>query len=192
MDIEIEPDKTSWSTLRRALKDAADGREFLRDLEVSWRAAATVAANDARRSARMIPAPRSRHSVSLRAAIASGVKVETSMGVKKVGRGRRAGIALAGNPSVAIVWKRSGMAGATRGKEGRRQSILWRAGWLLNKGRVWKHPTFGLAPNVVTGVPQAKGWFDDSIEPHLPGMTLAVRQAYNQMADRIERRSVSR
>lgn len=187
MDIEIAPDKPSFRSLERALRDAADGREMLGDLERAWRAAANVAANDARRSARMIAAPRSRHSVSLRAAIASGVKVHTSMGVQRKGRK----VVGSGDASVAIAWHRSSMKRAVRGREGRPQSILWRAGWLLNNGRVWSHPVFGLGPNVRTGVPQAKGWFDDSIEPHLPGMVAAARQAYEEMVDRIERQSVS-
>lgn len=183
--VEIRPDRPSWNSLERALKDASDGREFIADLEKTWRAAANIAAADARRSARMIPAPRSRHSVSLRAAIASGVKVHTYMGAKAKGRKVVGG----GDAEVAIKYHRSSMKKAVRGRHGRPQSILWRAGWLLNKGRQWTHPTFGLAPNVTSGVPQAKGWFDDSIEPHKPGLFLAVRQAYEDMVDRIERRS---
>lgn len=184
-DVEIEPDEASFRRLTMALRDAADGREFMRDLEREWRAAAAIPANDARRSARMISAPRSRHSVSLRAAIASGVKVHTYMGLRGKGRRVRAG----GDAEVAIKLHRSSMKRAVRGKEGRPQSILWRAGWLLNRGRRWSHPVFGKPPNVITGIPQAKGWFDDSIRPHLPGMLVAVRQAYANMLDRIERRS---
>lgn len=189
-EVDIRPDKASFKALERALRDGADGREFLADLDKSWRAAGEVAARDAKRSARMIAAPRSRHSVSLRQAIAAGVKVETSMGVTKSGRGRSAQFSAKGNASVAVVWKRSAMKKATRGRFRRPQSILWQAGWLLNKGRMWSHPVFGLGPNVTTGIPQAKGWFDDSVLPHLPGMALAAGQAYEELVDRIERRSL--
>lgn len=189
-DVSIEPDKRSWNALERALRDAADGREMLRDLEKSWRAAGNIAAADARRSARMIPAPRSKHTVSLRSAIAKGVGVDTDMGTGRVHRGggvyKDSKRSLA---SVAIVWRRSPMAKARRGKYKRAQSILWRAGSLLNKGKLWTHPVFGLSPNVTTGVPQAKGWFDDAIEPHKPGLVAAVHQAYKEMVDKIERRS---
>lgn len=185
MNVDIEPDHASFRRVERAFRDAADGRELLRDLEKSWRAAASVAANDARRSARMIAAPRSGHAVSLRSAIASGVKVHTYMGAKAKGRRVVGG----GDAEVAVKWHRSSMAKATRGRFRRPQSILWRAGWLLNRGKRWSHPVFGLGPNVVTGIPQAKGWFDDSIEPHLPGLFVAVRQSYAEMVDRIERRS---
>lgn len=185
MDVSIEPDQPSWRQLKRALLDAADGREFLRDLQRSWRVAAGVAASDARRSARAIAAARSRHEVSLRSAIAKGVQAHTYMGIR--GKGRR--MRLAGDAEVAIKWHRSPMGMATRGKYKRRESILWRAGWLLNRGRRWSHPVFGSGPNVVTGVPQAKGWFDDSIAPHLPGLIAVVRQSYAELADRIERQS---
>lgn len=185
MDVTVEPDEASFRRVTLALLDAADGRELMRDLERQWRAAANVAANDARRSARAIAAPRSHHEVSLRAAIAKGVAVHTYMGLRGKGRKVRAG----GDAEVAIKYHRSPMAAATRGKEKRPQSILWRAGWLLNRGRLWSHPVFGREPEVVTGVPQAKGWFDDSIAPHIPGLVAAVRDAYADMVDRIERRS---
>lgn len=189
MNVDIEPDEGTFRRLERALMNAADGREFFRDLERSWRAAASVAANDARRSARMISAPRSRHEVSLRSAIASGVRVHVSTGIQR--RGIRSKVT--GDASVAIAWHRSSMKKAARGKHKRYpQSILWRAGSLLNKGKRWSHPVFGLQPEVVTGVPQAKGWFDDSIEPHMPGMVLAIRQSYEELADRIETRSRGR
>lgn len=185
MDVEIQPDRDTFRRLERALMDAADGREFLRDLERAWRAAASIAAADARRSARAIPAPRSRHEVSLRQAIAEGVRPHTYMGVRGKGRSLR----VAGTAEVAIKYHRSPMAKARRGIHKRDASVLWRAGWLLNRGRRWKHPVFGLAPNVVTGIPQAKGWFDDAIEPHLPGIAAVIRKSYEDLVDRIERRS---
>jgi hypothetical protein len=190
VELNIEPDKASWHSLERALRDAADGRELLNDLERSWRAAATIAANDAKRSARMISAPRSRHAVSLRSAIASGVGVDTDMGAGKVNRG--GGVSKPSKStlaSVAITWRRSGMKKARRGRKKRAESILWRAGWLANKGHPgWSHPVFGLGPNVTTNL-AGKGWFDDSIEPHKPGFVLAVRQAYGELVDAIERQA---
>ena len=192
-EIQIKPDRISWGSLERALKTESRGIGLAADLERTWRAAATVAAADAKRSARMIAAPRSRHAVSLRSAIAAGVGVDTNLGAgivkRSIGGTKKS---KQGFASVAIVWHRSAMKRAVRGKFARPESILWRAGWLLNKGRRWSHPVFGLGPNVVTGSPQAKGWFDDPIEPHLPGFALAVRQAYDDLVDRIERRSISR
>jgi hypothetical protein len=188
VEVQITPDRLSWDSLERALKAESRGFEFLAGLEKDWRAAGSIAAADARRSARSIAAGRSQHAVSLRSAIAAGVQVHTYMGARAKGKSVAGGRT---DAEVAIAWHRRSMARAVRGVHGRPQSILWRAGWLLNKGRRWSHPVFGLRPNVVTGVPQGKGWFDDSLEPHLPGLALVVRDSYEEMIRRINARSVS-
>lgn len=179
MKVSVKLDQTSYHAFVHALKAESDGKALHRQLEREWRAIGTVAAADARRAIRYVPSHTSTHTVSLRAAIASGVKVEANT-VLDPARKKW--------PGVAIVWHRSAMAKAVRGKKASPKSILWRAGQLFNRGSAWEHPFYGRGSYRQQPV-AAKGWFDNSIEPHKPGMVEAVRQVYREMVDRIARRS---
>ena len=181
--VEFKLDPLTYHSLLRALKAESDGAQLRRQLAREWRAAGEVAANDARRSARAIAAPRSRHAVSLRSAIAAGVRVDVHAGAPT--KKHRYG------PSVEIAWHRGPMAKANR-KEKSTRSVLWRAGWLLNKGKRWEHVAWGRKTGRRIGIPQAKGWFDDAIEPHKVVFYQVARGAVQDVLDRIESRSVSR
>lgn len=181
LHVKIEPDELSWKSLTRALRSESDGQELRRDLAKLWRAPAAAAATAAKAAIRGAPAQASTHAVSLRAAIAKGVRAHVYTGAGNPARGKF--------PGVAVKWHRSPMGAARRGKRQSDESILWRAGQLLNRGRVWQHPVFGHGPNVTTGVLGAKGWFDRSVDPYKPAMAGAVRLGYDLMVARISRKS---
>lgn len=172
-EVRIEPDDMSWDRFATALRSEADGVALRRGLARSWRAIGEEGAEAARQSIRHAPMGRSSHAVPLREAIADGVKVHVSTAKRR--------------PGVTIAWHRSGMKKAIRGKGGER-SILWRAGALLNSGARWGHPVYGRG-YVVTGVPGARGWFHAPLRKRMPLMEQAVRQAYREAVDRIEKRS---
>lgn len=172
--IQLEPDDLSWDRFASALRSEADGRALRRDLARSWRVVGEEGAEAARRSIRHASMGRSRHAVSLREAIADGVAVHVSTAQVR--------------PGVTIAWHRRGMKKAVRGKFGGADSILWRAGVLLNNGTRWGHPVFGRG-YVVTGVPGARGWFHAPLRRRMPAMEEAVRQAYRDVVDRIRARS---
>lgn len=56
----------------------------------------------------------------------------------------------------------------------------------INEGRVY-HPVFGRKPGVVQQVPEARGYFDETLEREGPAVRQAILQTLSDFTDRIVR-----
>lgn len=158
----VEVDQRDLKRLVVALRREADGKELRRDLVRGLRSAVAPAAAAARTSILSMPVrgAADREGVSLRAAVAAGVKVE---------------IRTTGRAGVFVVARSNGMPRKFRTAPKR-----------LN-ARGWRHPVHGTKKWVTqVGKP---GWFDDTLKHAKPGANRAAGEALDDVAKRIDQQT---
>lgn len=159
---KVEVNQRDLKRLVVVLRKEADGKEMRRDLVRGLRAAVAPAAQAAKAAILSMPArgASNREGASLRASVASGVKVE---------------IRTTGKVGVFVVAKSTGMP-----------RNFPNAPKKLN-AKKWRHPVHGTKKWVTqVGKP---GWFDDTVKDAKPGANRAAAEAMDSAAKRIDQQT---
>lgn len=157
--VEVRPDTAAFRQLSRALADEADGREWRREFNVAMREALQPGV-DAVRTAVLSEGSsgRGHEGVSLRSAIAAGVKVEQLR---------------SGAPGAKIRASKTGMPRGFSNAPKRFNSMRFR------------HPVFGR--DAWVSQRGAPGWFDDTLRDMHPQLLARAEAVLRARAERIGR-----
>ena len=156
----MEVDPESVYLLVRALRDEADGRQLRLDLARKFRGAARPALVAVRAAVRTMPSMGLGHSPSLRAKVASAVKMTVRVS-------RKAGVSIWVDETRPM----------PRGFD--------KAPAYLNSDKPWRHPVFGNRRNWVAQRSRRPGWFTDTLEQFYPAFVHQASEALEHVARRI-------